>query len=100
MGREDAAAAAGLELQLGRGAWRAAHGPTAWGAAGAGGAKGGDGLRCQRVLLPRRNLDTKKFVNLIDVQYASLFILPSIRISFEFHLLSFIFFFIFILQAC
>jgi hypothetical protein len=48
VGREGAAAPAGLELQLGRGAWKAAHGPTAWRAAGAGGAKGGDGSRCQR----------------------------------------------------
>jgi hypothetical protein len=57
VGREGAAAPAGLELQLGRGAWRAAHGSTAWRAAhgstawraaGAGGAKGGDGSRCQR----------------------------------------------------
>jgi len=48
VGREGAAAPAGFELQLGRGAWRAAHGPTAWGAAGAGGAKGGDGSRCRR----------------------------------------------------
>jgi len=35
-GPEGAAAPAGLELQLGRGAWRAAHGPTAWRAVGAG----------------------------------------------------------------
>jgi hypothetical protein len=34
VGREGAAAPAGLELQLGRGARRAAHGPTAWRAAG------------------------------------------------------------------
>jgi hypothetical protein len=48
VGREGAAAPAGLDLQLGRGAWRPAHGPTVWRAAGAGGAKGGDGSRCRR----------------------------------------------------
>jgi len=63
-----------------------------------GGRWGSEGRRW--VAVPKGPVAAEKFVNLIDVQYASLFILPSIRISFEFHLLSFIFFFIFILQAC
>jgi hypothetical protein len=41
VGKDGAAAPAGLELQLGKGLWTAAHGPTAC----AGGAKGGDGSR-------------------------------------------------------
>jgi hypothetical protein len=43
-----AAAPAGLELQLGKGVWRVAHGPAAWRAARAGGAKGGDGVAGRR----------------------------------------------------
>jgi len=36
VGREDAAAPAGVELQLGRGGWKGAHGPTTWRAAALG----------------------------------------------------------------
>jgi len=54
VGREDAAAPAGVELQLGRGGWKGAHGPTTWRAAALGErreeiARGAEGAALLRV---------------------------------------------------